>query len=156
MANKITYVKNEEPAFIKAFKQQTGYTEGPTVDSKREELKYEEDDRSDTEEEKPTVVVLKSGDLTAEEAAELLSKSGDEETSSSMYTTDPVSEEVGESKITFKKPVKREGEKSELNVSTSKKAKQCTEETTQKPKLIGKKVKNASLLSFNVDEEDET
>ncbi|KAH3778570.1 hypothetical protein DPMN_180037 [Dreissena polymorpha] len=55
----------------------------------REELKYEEDDRSDTEEEKPTVVVLKSGDLTAEEAAELLSKSGDEETSSSMYTTDP-------------------------------------------------------------------
>ena len=30
-------------------------------------MKYEEDDRSDTEEEKPVVVVLKAGDLTAEE-----------------------------------------------------------------------------------------
>jgi len=34
MANKIKYVKNEEPSFIKAFKQKVGYKEGPDVDSK--------------------------------------------------------------------------------------------------------------------------
>ena len=37
----------------------------------REILKYEDEDRSDGEEEKPTVVVLKDGDLTADEAAQL-------------------------------------------------------------------------------------
>lgn len=34
MSNKVSYVKNEEPAFIKAFKQKTGYKEGPTIDEK--------------------------------------------------------------------------------------------------------------------------
>ena len=38
---------------------------------KREGLQYEEDDRSDTEEEKPVVVVLKDGDLTEEQASEV-------------------------------------------------------------------------------------
>jgi hypothetical protein len=31
-------------------------------------LKYEDEDRSDNEDEKPTIVVLKEGDLTPEEA----------------------------------------------------------------------------------------
>ena len=30
----ISFIKNDEPAFIKAFKQKVGYKEGPTVDSK--------------------------------------------------------------------------------------------------------------------------
>lgn len=34
----------------------------------REVLSYEDEDRSDNEDEKPTIVVLKEGDLTAEEA----------------------------------------------------------------------------------------
>ena len=38
----------------------------------RQKLEYEEnEDRSDTEEEKPVVVVLKTGDLTAEEVEEV-------------------------------------------------------------------------------------
>ena len=37
----------------------------------REELKFEEEDREDKDEEKPVVVVLKEGDLTAEEAERL-------------------------------------------------------------------------------------
>ena len=38
----------------------------------RQKLEYEEnEDRSDTEEEKPVVVVLKTGDLTAEEFEEV-------------------------------------------------------------------------------------
>lgn len=36
----------------------------------REELAYEDEDRSDNEDEKPVVVVLEEGDLTAEEAQE--------------------------------------------------------------------------------------
>jgi len=34
MANKVSYVKNEEPAFIKAFKQKAGYKEDPGIDAK--------------------------------------------------------------------------------------------------------------------------
>ena len=30
----VSFIKNDEPAFIKAFKQKTGYKEGPTVDTK--------------------------------------------------------------------------------------------------------------------------
>lgn len=31
---KIAYVQNDEPDFIKKFKQKVGYREGPTVDTK--------------------------------------------------------------------------------------------------------------------------
>lgn len=31
---KIAYVQNDEPDFIKKFKQKVGYKEGPTVDTK--------------------------------------------------------------------------------------------------------------------------
>lgn len=88
----ITYVKPEEPNFLKKLKQQIGYKEGPTVDTKvgyvrpentafsltihvsviqREDLGPVDDDeyREDAEDELPTVVVLNSGDLSAEEAA---------------------------------------------------------------------------------------
>lgn len=30
----ITYIKPEEPSFLKKLKQQAGYKEGPTVDTK--------------------------------------------------------------------------------------------------------------------------
>merc|ERR1712098_847049 len=78
---KINYI-GEEPSFIRQFKQRVGYKEGPSVDTKRQKLDYEEDDRSDTEEEKPVVVVLKAGDLTAEEVSQenRLKKIEEEET----------------------------------------------------------------------------
>lgn len=31
---KISYIQNDEPEFIKRFKQKVGYKEGPTVDTK--------------------------------------------------------------------------------------------------------------------------
>ncbi|KAJ8968391.1 hypothetical protein NQ317_012228 [Molorchus minor] len=66
----VAYVKPEEPSFLKELKKQAGYKEGPTVDTKRENYgEISEGDLQDTEEEQPTVVVLKPGDLTAEEAA---------------------------------------------------------------------------------------
>lgn len=92
--NRITFTKPEEPAFIQRMKAKIGYKEGPTVDTKvwfvncvlcipelihkmtfqREQLASADDPddgRVEPDDEKPTVVVVKDGDLTAEEAEEL-------------------------------------------------------------------------------------
>ena len=50
----IQYIKNDEPAFLKRMKQQAGYKEGDTVETKRQELEINSDD-SDKEDEKPQV-----------------------------------------------------------------------------------------------------
>ncbi|WAR12269.1 K1143-like protein [Mya arenaria] len=157
MANKISYVKNDDPAFIKAFKLKTGYKEGPTIDTKREELKKEEDDRSDNEEEQPTVVVLKSGHLTAEEAQQLKAAGKQEEViTGSDVTAEDEDEPDITGKILFKKPTKRSGDvaQSELTMSSSKKTKH-TKEGKTKPTSSSMKTKNASLLSFGDDSEEE-
>ncbi|XP_058466280.1 uncharacterized protein KIAA1143 homolog [Malaya genurostris] len=71
----IAYIKPEEPDFLKRMKAQIGYREGPTVDTKRQHIQNledsEDEDREEREDEKPQVVVLKNGDLTAEEAAKI-------------------------------------------------------------------------------------
>ena len=67
----VACIKPEEPAFITRMKAEAGYKEGPTVDTKREALEFDDDDRDDHEDEAPQVVVLKDGDLTAEEATKL-------------------------------------------------------------------------------------
>ncbi|XP_055609811.1 uncharacterized protein KIAA1143 homolog [Uranotaenia lowii] len=69
----ITYIKPDEPDFLKRMKAQIGYKEGPTVDDKRQRVQdlsddSDDEDREDREDEKPQVVVVKHGDLTAEEA----------------------------------------------------------------------------------------
>ncbi|XP_032092917.1 uncharacterized protein KIAA1143 homolog isoform X3 [Thamnophis elegans] len=70
--NQVSYVKPDEPAFLSRFKERIGYREGPTVDTKREQLPAPEDDSgSDKEDEQPQVIVLKKGDLTAEEIAKI-------------------------------------------------------------------------------------
>lgn len=66
----IAYIKPQEPSFLRKLKEQIGYKEGPTVDTKKEQLRPEDCDDDDVYEEQPTVVVLKPGDLTAEEAAQ--------------------------------------------------------------------------------------
>ncbi|EAT32414.1 AAEL015425-PA [Aedes aegypti] len=69
----VAYIKPDEPDFLKRMKAQIGYKEGPTVDEKRQKIQNlsdsEDDDRDERDDEKPQVVVLKEGDLTAEEAA---------------------------------------------------------------------------------------
>ncbi|KYN01050.1 PREDICTED: uncharacterized protein KIAA1143 homolog isoform X2 [Cyphomyrmex costatus] len=65
----VSYIKPNEPKFLRELKEQIGYKEGPTVDTKREVLpKVSDDEREELTDEKPVVVVLNSGDLTAEEA----------------------------------------------------------------------------------------
>ena len=57
----VQYVQQDEPAFLKRMKQQAGYKEGPTVDTKREDLQQRDPD-SDTEkdEEMPQVCTVLS------------------------------------------------------------------------------------------------
>ena len=70
-----------------------------------------------------------------------------------------LSELVIDGKIKFKKPVKRSGEDTELTPSTKKKKEGSGEkrkEEKKDKKKSSKGVKNATLLSFNEDEEDGT
>ncbi|XP_061191018.1 uncharacterized protein KIAA1143 homolog [Saccostrea echinata] len=138
-------VKDDEPDFIKKFKQRVGYKEGPTVNTKHEipNFEDEEEDRPDNEDEKPVIVQLREGDLSAEEV-ERLQKS---------------EEPIADGKITFKKPVERSGEEAtELKSSAKKRREEKGEKKEEEgEKKSGKAVKNSSLLSFNQeDEEDAT
>ena len=136
--NSIQSIKREDPAFIRRFKQQVGYKEGPTVDSKRAPLERD-DSGSDLEDEKPSIVVLKKGDLTEEEVERLK-----EEGKSLEFEDkeDQEEESPADGKIVFKKPTKR---KSETPGKTEPK----------KKKSGGKKIKNKSLLSFDEEEGDD-
>lgn len=62
----VNYIKPEDPEFLKVLKRQAGYEDH---NHKFDKLQNAEEDFVDDEEsEKPQVVVLKDGDLTAEEA----------------------------------------------------------------------------------------
>ncbi|XP_037085025.1 uncharacterized protein KIAA1143 homolog [Pollicipes pollicipes] len=130
--NAVAYIKPPEPAFLTAFKKQAGFKESPSVDTKREELGFD-DDQADKDDERPTVVVLEPGHLTEQEVA-AAKELGAEEI--------PESEEPPvDGRIRFKKPKKRQNEESEGGQQ-------------KKKASSSKKVKNSSLLSFNEDEED--
>ncbi|XP_026752293.2 uncharacterized protein KIAA1143 homolog [Galleria mellonella] len=62
----VSYIKPEDPEFLKVLKRQAGYDDRNHKFDKLENT--EEDFVDDTDNEKPQVVVLKEGDLTAEEA----------------------------------------------------------------------------------------
>ncbi|KAM7072525.1 uncharacterized protein KIAA1143 homolog [Acridotheres tristis] len=151
--NQVSYVRPAEPAFLSRFKWQVGYREGPTVDTKREQLPPVDDD-SDKEDEQPQVVTLKKGDLTAEEAMKI--KQQIKEALKSKESDDEP--EPADGKILFRKPAKRSSEKClDFNVSSSKKMKEAkktkTEATTSQS--TSKQVKNSSLLSFDDEENDD-
>ena len=76
MASKrnVKYIEQEEPSFLKKFKERVGYKEPANVKDKfSDEKDNPEDENSDNEQEKeeeqPVIVVLKQGDLSAEEVA---------------------------------------------------------------------------------------
>ncbi|KAL1517590.1 hypothetical protein ABEB36_001332 [Hypothenemus hampei] len=134
----IAYVKPEEPSFLRKLKEQIGYKEGPTVDTKRENLEAaNEEDFRDIDEEQPQVVVLRPGDLTADEAArEKLRLEKEEESKPADLSA----------KIVFKKPIKKESDSLKRCLDSKE------EEDIEKK---SKKLKNKSLLSFGEEEEDE-
>lgn len=141
--NKLEYLKQDTPKFLKDFKARVNYKEGPTVETKKQQLKKKiEDDCDDVDrdDEKPVICVLKVGDLTEEEYEK-----------HNKVTTDSekdVEVETG-GKIEFKKPVKRTSD-SEPNVSGKKKRAHKDGKNREKKTLNNKK-----LLSFGEEEEEE-
>ncbi|XP_009896702.2 uncharacterized protein KIAA1143 homolog [Dryobates pubescens] len=157
--NQVSYVRPAEPAFLSRFKRQVGYREGPTVETKREQLPLADDDSengSDNEDEQPQVVTLKKGDLTAEEAMKI--KQQIREASKSDKSGAEPESEPADGKIMFRKPAKRVSEKSlDFNVSSSKKMKEAkkTKREATTPQSTAKQIKNSSLLSFDDEENDD-
>ncbi|XP_032934001.1 uncharacterized protein KIAA1143 homolog isoform X3 [Catharus ustulatus] len=124
--NQVSYVRPAEPAFLSRFKRRVGYREGPTVDTKREQLPLVDDDSdngSDKEDEQPQVVTLKKGDLTAEEAMKIkqqIKEALKSKESVNMKSSCPFmaygnkqddEPEPADGKIVFRKPAKRSSEK---------------------------------------------
>ncbi|XP_031446219.1 uncharacterized protein KIAA1143 homolog [Phasianus colchicus] len=153
--NQVSYVRPAEPAFLSRFKRQVGYREGPTVETKREQLPLADSDSengSDNEDEQPQVVTLKKGDLTAEEAMKIKQQIK-EALKSSEQDGEP---ESADGKIMFRKPAKRSSEKAlDFNVSSSKKMKKKTDREATTTQSTAKQVKNSSLLSFDDEENDD-
>ncbi|CAL8086881.1 unnamed protein product [Orchesella dallaii] len=105
---------------------------------KREELdKATLEDEQDKDDERPTVVVLKSGDLTADEA-EKLGVFGEK---------DEDDTEDSSGRVVFKKPTKRPLEASKESDEIRSKL--------EKRESSMKKVNNKTLLSFDDEEDDD-
>ncbi|XP_077455186.1 uncharacterized protein KIAA1143 homolog [Stigmatopora argus] len=148
----VSWVKPAEPSFLTKFKTDVGYKEGPTINTKREEMpSLDNDSGSDREDELPQVVVLQDGDLTSEEAID------HKEGSKPKENKDKSDETPTDGKIIFKKPAKRSSTDKFQGIiaSSSKKARNVVEKEVNKDVNPAKRVKNSSLLSFGVDEEEE-
>ncbi|XP_050090939.1 uncharacterized protein KIAA1143 homolog [Anopheles aquasalis] len=130
----VAFIKPEEPSFLKKIKEQIGYREGPSIEDKREAIEnYEDSDEEEKDDEKPQVVVIKDGDLTAEEAAQA-----------------------------FQEESERPADLTQKIVFKSKKSKDDKAEEKPKPvPKADKKMKKArrkeqqSKLSFNDEDEEE-
>ncbi|XP_028282285.1 uncharacterized protein KIAA1143 homolog [Parambassis ranga] len=155
-ASGVAWVKPTEPSFLKKFKNDVGYKEGPTVDTKRQVMPTLDDDSgSDRDDELPQVVVLKDGDLSAEEAKKIKG------VSQPAGGSEKDDEAPPDGKILFKKPAKRSSSDKfqGITASSSKKKKSSAvekdEEEEKKDGKPGKKIKNNSLLSFGDEDEEE-
>ncbi|BES98190.1 kiaa1143 [Nesidiocoris tenuis] len=134
----VAFIKPKEPAFLARLKQQAGYKEGPSVDTKREALpSLNSSDESDGEDQ-PQVVVLKSGDLTEEEAR--LAKKEVEEAPADISK-----------RVIFQKPVKPRAVDSAKNGQAKDSKKRQSKED-----ISGRKQKQQKqLLSFDDQDGEE-
>jgi hypothetical protein len=122
--NNVSFTKPPEPEFIRRMKERVGWREGPTVDTKfrkNQNLDDSDDDHEEPDEEKPTVLVLKEGDLSEEEAQGI--------------QRDLELDDKTPGKFRFKKPIKSKEAPKGLNVSS----KRTPEETSSSAML--KKIK---------------
>lgn len=129
----ISFTKPPEPSFIKKMKESIGYQEPDTIETKMKVADYDPDNDVDRDDEKPVVIVLNPGDLTEEDLKE-------EEEKADV-----------DKKIFFAKPLKKDDEKNSLEFSSKKKKDLQKRIDSEKEKT--KKVKNASLLSFDEEED---
>ncbi|MFH4977614.1 hypothetical protein AB6A40_004323 [Gnathostoma spinigerum] len=145
----ITFVGHDDPPFIKALKERTGYKAAPTIDDKFKasasegyvENDLEEDDLSMLkEEDRPQVVVLDvKNDLNNDDLLSELNKKREEEDR----------KKIAERQITFKKPTKRQSNCNDESKGREKK----TRTSSGSKQETGKS--ETRLLSFADDEEDE-
>ncbi|TGZ46808.1 Uncharacterized protein DBV15_06553 [Temnothorax longispinosus] len=135
----ISYIKPDEPKFLRELKEKIGYKEGPTVDTKREVLpEIFDDEKEELTDEKPVVVILNSGDLTAEEA-DAFKKQKEKELS--------IAEENNAPADLSKKIIFRKTKAAETDSDTI---------ATDKPvKKKAKKEKQKVVLSFDANDNDE-
>ncbi|XP_034657236.1 uncharacterized protein KIAA1143 homolog [Drosophila subobscura] len=145
--NNITYVKPQEPSFLAKLKEQIGYKEGPSVDTKRQRLEDEDpedtdsgEERPEREDEQPQVVVLQAGDLSAAEALEEKRLAAKELAEKRADLSQP---------IVFKQRVKQANLEEEADKTKPKKSKK-----SDKGSKKSKATSSISKLSFNEDEED--
>lgn len=133
----ISYIKPDEPKFLRELKEQIGYKEGPTVDTKREVLpEISDDEKEELADEKPVVVVLNSGDLTAEEADAFQKQKEKEENNAPADLS---------KKIIFRKTKTAEIESDKSDITA-----------TDKPvRKKAKKDKQKIVLSFDNDDDDD-
>ncbi|KAH8398828.1 hypothetical protein KR222_008354 [Zaprionus bogoriensis] len=149
--NNITYVKPQEPSFLAKLKAEIGYKEGPTVDTKRQKLEERDDDdydsseeqRPEREDEKPQIVVLARGDLTADEVALEQQRIAKEEAERPADLNQP---------IVFKQRVKQTNIESSDSSKTDGRTKKS--DKAEKRKKAKASASASSKLSFNEDEED--
>ncbi|KAL3244756.1 hypothetical protein MRX96_018566 [Rhipicephalus microplus] len=132
--NSVTCVKPSDPPFLKKLKERVGYKEGPSIDTKRERRPVDDVD-PDLDDEKPVVVVLEAGDLTAEEAEMVIQ---------SQVSDD----EPSDGKIMFKKPTKRKDSTS----PTDRQAKRL-KEVDKSRRQQANSVRDSRLLSFGDDDD---
>ncbi|XP_071632318.1 uncharacterized protein KIAA1143 homolog [Temnothorax longispinosus] len=130
----ISYIKPDEPKFLRELKEKIGYKEGPTVDTKREVLpEIFDDEKEELTDEKPVVVILNSGDLTAEEADAFKKQKEKEENNAPADLS---------KKIIFRKTKAAETDSDTI--------------ATDKPvKKKAKKEKQKVVLSFDANDNDE-
>ncbi|XP_023175983.2 uncharacterized protein KIAA1143 homolog [Drosophila hydei] len=149
--NNITYVKPQEPSFLAKLKAEIGYKEGPTVETKRQRLEEGDQDQEDydsseerpeREDEKPQIVVLARGDLTADEVALEQQRIAKEEAERPADLSQP---------IVFKQRVKQPKIQTEDETEKSDKPQKSKDKKSKKSKSSSS---SSSKLSFNEDEED--
>ncbi|CAD7083248.1 unnamed protein product [Hermetia illucens] len=164
----VTYVKPQDPTFLRRLKEQIGYQEGPNIDTKRQKIEDLSGSDSDLEEhsaggsrsgdpgassgrklagdredEKPQVVVLEEGDLTAAEAEAERARIEKEEREKPADLNQ---------RIIFKakhKPTK------DSNSVLANSSNENREKEEKKSKKRSKDTKKVSKLSFNQDDDEE-
>lgn len=130
----VSYIKPEDPEFLKVLKRQAGYDD---KNHKFDELMNAEEDFADDEDsEQPQVVVLKDGDFTAEEA---------EKERIRIEKVESQTKADLSQRVMFKSKEKTPKE------STTTKRKRADISTTN----ISKEKKSRPLLSFNDEEEED-
>lgn len=130
----VSYIRPDEPKFLRELKEQAGYKEGPTIETKREvQVEDSDSEREESAEEKPVVVVLNSGDLTAEEADAYQKKKEEEEANAPANLS---------KRIIFRKSKTTEGESDAVDKPVKKKAKRAKQDKV--------------VLSFDDNEEEES